>query len=46
MGYIKSGYCMMIQEFQAYCVPFATVGVEYAVNTVPLYTIELPNGRR
>ena len=46
MDFIKSGYCMIIQDFQAYCVPFETVGIEYAVNTVPVYTIELPNGRK
>lgn len=45
MGHIKSGYCMVIQDFQAYCVPFTTVGVEYAENTVPVYTVEFPNGR-
>lgn len=46
MGSIKNGYCMIIQDFQACCVPFETVGVEYAVNTVPVYIVELPNGRR
>lgn len=46
MDYIKIGYCMIIQDFQAYCVPFTTVGVEYAYMTVPVYTAELPNGRK
>lgn len=46
MGFIKNGYCMIIQDFQAYCVPFTTIGVEYAIDTVPLYTVELPNGRK
>lgn len=46
MDYIKSGYCMIIQDFKAYCVPFTTVGIECAYMTVPMYTVELPNGRK
>lgn len=46
MGYIKSGYCMIIRDFTAYCVPFATVSVEYAQNTVPWYEVELPDGSK
>lgn len=46
MDYIKSGYCMIIQDFQAYCVPFITIGIECAYMTVPMYTVKLPNGRK
>lgn len=46
MDFVENGYCMIIQDFQAYCVPFTTVGVEYAKDTVPWYTVELPNGRK
>lgn len=44
MDYIKSGYCIVTVDFYAYCVPFTTVNVEYAVNTVPWYTVKLPSG--
>lgn len=40
----KSGYCIIIRDFTAYTVPFKTINVEYAVNTIPWYKIELPNG--
>lgn len=41
---IKSGYCMIIQDFYAFVVPFSTVSVEFSVNTVPEYKVKLPNG--
>lgn len=41
---ITSGYCIIIRDFTAYTVPFKTINVEYAVNTIPWYKIELPNG--
>ncbi len=41
---IKNGYCIIVRNFYAAVVPFATVGVEFGYKTVPVYTVELPNG--
>ena len=41
---IESGFCIVVHDFLAYVVPFRTVRVQYAYQTVPLYEVELPNG--
>ena len=43
-GIIKSGYCMVVRDFWAECVPFETVMVYDEINTIPFYEVELPNG--
>lgn len=42
---IENGYCIIIENFYAVVVPFITLGVTYAYNTVPEYTVQLPNGK-
>lgn len=41
---MDSGYCIYIKNFYATVVKFKTLSIEYAINTVPLYTIVLENG--
>lgn len=41
---IESGFCIVVQDFMAYVVPFRAVRVRYAYQTVPSYEVELPNG--
>lgn len=43
---IKQGYCMIINNFKAYCLEFKTISVEYAKDTVPYYRVELENGEQ
>lgn len=41
---IETGFCIVVHDFMAYVVPFRTVRVEYAYQTIPWYEVELPNG--
>ena len=41
---IESGFCIIVHDFMAYVFPFETVGISIAVDTIPVYTVELPNG--
>lgn len=41
---IESGFCIVVQDFMAYVVPFRTVRVWHAYQTIPLYEVKLPNG--
>ena len=41
---MDSGYCIYIKNFYATVVKFKTLSIEYAINTVPFYTIVLENG--
>lgn len=41
---IESGFCIVTYDFTAYVVPFRTVGVELAYQTIPWYEVKLPNG--
>lgn len=41
---IESGFCIVVHDFMGYVVPFRTVRVEYAYQTIPWYEVELPNG--
>ena len=41
---IETGYCVIVRDFYARCVPFETVSVHYEKNTIPWYRIKLPNG--
>ena len=43
---LASGLCIVVHDFTAYVVPFKTVGIEFCINTIPIYTVELPNGDR
>lgn len=43
--FIKNGYCVVVQDFRAYCVPFTTVSVGCGYMEVPTYKVELPNGK-
>ena len=45
MDIIKNGYCVVVQDFRAYCVPFITVGFGCGYMEVPTYKVELPNGK-
>ena len=46
---IKEGYCLVVKNFVAYCVPFKTRQVDIYINSSNFYetikyTVELPNG--
>ena len=41
---MNSGYCIYVENFYATIVRFETVSIQYAIDTVPFYTIELENG--
>lgn len=43
---LESGFCIVVHDFTAYVVPFKTVGISFCINTIPVYTVELPNGDR
>ena len=41
---IDSGYIMRIKDFYAFTEHFKTIGIEYAINTVPVYTVRFEDG--
>lgn len=41
---MDNGYCIYVKDFYAEVVRFETLSIQYAINTVPFYTILLENG--
>ena len=41
---IESGFCIVVYDFMAYVVPFKTLSIGYAMDSIPQYVVELPNG--
>ena len=41
---MNSGYCIYVENFYATVVKFKTLSIQYAIDTVPFYTILLENG--